>query len=132
VNVEVELFESDPFAANANKDRIRPGTGALGWSWIGNPPFNVDRFFTMAFAPPNGANWGAYKSDKVEELLGQVGKASDREERLKLYRDLDAQIVEDAPWLFLMYPGEVGVSSKNLRWVSANATFFTLRNASMA
>ena len=132
VNVEVELFEANTFAANANKDGIKPGIGALGWSWIGNPPFNFDRFFTAAFAPPNGANWGAYKSDKVEELLAQVGKTSDREERLKLYRQLDAQIVEDAPWLFLMHPGEVRVSSKKLTWVSANATFFTLRNASMA
>src|SRR6202008_2114163 len=32
VNVEVELFEANTFAANANKEGIKPGVGALGWS----------------------------------------------------------------------------------------------------
>ena len=125
-------FESNTLAANANKDGIKPGIGAIGWNWVGNPPFNFNRCFTAAFAPPNGSNWGAYNSPEVETLLVEVAKTIDREERLKLYRKLDSIIVEDAPWLFLVQPGEVRASNRKLTWVNANSSWYSLRNASLA
>ncbi len=132
INVEVELFEQATFAANLNKEGPKPGVGAFGWSFNCNPPFNLNRFFTSAFAPPNGANFGFYANPEVDQMLGKIARTIDRDERINLYRKLDAILTEDAPWLYLYYPIEPRVSTKKLTWVSANSFLYTLRNASLA
>jgi ABC-type transport system substrate-binding protein len=132
INVDVELFETQTMSANAAKEGTKPGIGAIGWSWNCNPPFNFDRFFTSAFAPPNGVNFGFYSNPEVDKMLDQVARTIDREERLKLYRKLDALVTEDAAWLFLYHPIEPRIHTKKLTWVSANSNWYTLRSASLA
>jgi peptide/nickel transport system substrate-binding protein len=132
VNVDVELFDFQTMLTKANKEGTTPGVGAIGWSWICNPAFNFDRFFTSSFGPPNGVNFGFYANPEVDQTLTKVAQTPDREERLKLYRALDATVTEDAAWLFLYHPVEPRVASAKVRWVSANSTTYTLRNASLA
>ena len=132
VTVEVELFDFQTMLAKANKDGTTPGVGAIGWNWICNPAFNLDRFFTSSFGPPNGVNFGFYANPAADQMLDKIAQTPDREERLKLYRALDALVTEDAAWLFLFHPIDPRVSIDKLNWVSANSTIYTLRNAALA
>jgi peptide/nickel transport system substrate-binding protein len=132
VNVDVELFDFQTMLTRANREGTTPGVGAIGWSWICNPAFNFDRFFTSSFGPPNGVNFGFYSNPQVDQTLSRVAQTQDREERLKLYRTMDSIVTDDAAWLFLYHPVEPRVSSTKVHWVSANSTTYTLRNASIA
>jgi peptide/nickel transport system substrate-binding protein len=129
VNVEVELFDFPTILANANKSGTLPGVAAIGWSWIADPSFNFDRFFTSSFGPPNGVNFGFYGNSEVDQAIADAGKTQDRNERLKKYQALNRTVTEDAAWLFLYHPVEARVATNKLNWSSANSTIFTLRNA---
>jgi peptide/nickel transport system substrate-binding protein len=129
VNVDVELFDFPTILANANKSGTTPGVAAIGWSWIADPAFNFDRFFTSTFGPPNGVNFGFYNNPEVDAAIADAGSTADRAQRLKKYQDLNRVVTEDAAWLFLYHPIEARVSTSKLDWTSANSTIFTLRNA---
>jgi peptide/nickel transport system substrate-binding protein len=129
VNVDVELFDFPTILANANKSGTLPGVAAIGWSWIADPAFNFDRFFTSSFGPPNGVNFGFYSNPAVDQAIADADKTLDRDQRLKKYQDLNRVVTEDAAWLFLYHPIEARVSTSKLTWSSANSTIFTLRNA---
>ena len=79
VNVDVELFDFPTILANANKSGTLPGVAAIGWSWIADPAFNFDRFFTSAFGPPNGVNFGFYNNPAVD--AGHRRRGQDRRPR---------------------------------------------------
>ncbi len=129
VNVDVELFDFPTILANANKSGTTPGVAAIGWSWIADPAFNFDRFFTSSFGPPNGVNFGFYSNPAVDAAIADAGNTADRAQRLKKYQDLNRMVTEDAAWLFLYHPIEARVATSKLNWTSANSTIFTLRNA---
>ncbi len=131
VNVDVELFDFPTILANANKSGTTPGVAAIGWSWIADPAFNFDRFFTSSFGPPNGVNFGFYSNPAVDAGIADAGKTADRVQRLKKYQDLNRMVTEDAAWLFLYHPIEARVATSKLDWTSANSTIFTLRNAAL-
>jgi peptide/nickel transport system substrate-binding protein len=131
VNVDVELFDFPTILANANKSGTTPGVAAIGWSWIADPAFNFDRFFTSSFGPPNGVNFGFYNNPEVDAAIADAGKTADRVQRLRKYQDLNRMVTEDAAWLFLYHPIEARVATSKLDWTSANSTIFTLRNAAL-
>jgi peptide/nickel transport system substrate-binding protein len=131
VNVDVELFDFPTILGNANKTGTLTGVGAIGWSWIADPTFNFDRFFTSTFGPPNGVNFGFYGNPTVDQAIADAGKTTDRQQRLKKYQDLNRTVTEDGAWLFLYHPVEARVATSKLSWSSANSTIYTLRNAAL-
>src|SRR5262249_42499609 len=132
INVDVELLDNQTMAATGNRDGTKAGVGAIGWGWNYNPPFNFDRFFTAAFAPPNGANWGFYSNPEGGKVLADIARTVDRDERIKLYQKAETIITDDAPWLFLYHPIEARIFRKNLTWASANSVWYTLRTGSLS
>jgi len=85
----------------------------LGWT---NPLAEADNGLYSLFhsstagIPPN-AMW--YGSKTVDELLDKGRVETDIEERLKLYKQAQEEIVNDAPMIFLSYPEYLtGVSKK--------------------
>lgn len=85
----------------------------LGWT---NPLADADNGLYSLFhsstegIPPN-AMW--YGSSVVDDLLDKGRAATDEEERLKLYKQAQEEIIADAPMLFLDYREYLtGVSNK--------------------
>lgn len=70
-----------------------------GWSG-GESPFG---FLNPLFKSDSSSNSSFYKSDEVDRLLLEVYETVDADARDVLYRKLQAQIVEDAPWIFAYY-----------------------------
>ena len=54
-------------------------------------------------APPNGSNWSVYRDPVVDDLLNQAFRSFDPAQRDALITQAHAQIVDDAPWLFVVH-----------------------------
>ena len=92
-------------------------------SW-GNPGLDSD------FAPPlhssnwpPGGNYTWYKNEDVDKWL-EAGKVElDPKKRKEIYDKVQKQVMEDAPWLFLMERSNVAGWQKNLKGI-----FFQIPN----
>ena len=51
----------------------------------------------------NSSNMAFYSSTEVQQLLRTAAVASDEAERIRLYQQVEARIIADAPWIFLCH-----------------------------
>jgi peptide/nickel transport system substrate-binding protein len=129
VNVDLQLIEPNALSATMSREGTKPGVGGVFWSWDSDNAFNFDRFFSSAFGPPNGVNWGFYGNPAVDKLIADAARTPDKAERIKIYQNAERLIADDAAFLFFYYAVEVRAYQKKLHWTSANNITFTLRNA---
>ena len=103
VGVKVELREMD-WAAYLNLvDNGETQLHRLGW--LADYP-DPENFLTVLFHSRNiGAkgNLSRYANPKVDSLLDQADQSLEEAERVRLYREAEKIILEDAPWIFLHY-----------------------------
>lgn len=101
VGVKVELREMD-WAAYLNLvDNGETQLHRLGW--LADYP-DPENFLTVLFHSRNiGAkgNLSRYANPQVDALLDQADQASEEAERVRLYREAERIILDDAPWIFL-------------------------------
>lgn len=91
-------------------------------SWVADYPDAenyLSLFYSENFAP-NGPNYMHYKNEKFDELYEKVFVTTNKDERYKLYRQMDSLIIEDAPVVPLYYDQFVRFSQKNVRGLSTN------------
>lgn len=75
----------------------------MGWLQDFTDPSNfLDNLFnSRSITDTASINRAFYKNPKVDRLLDAALSETDRAKRLKMYEDAEAQIVADAPWVFL-------------------------------
>jgi ABC-type oligopeptide transport system substrate-binding subunit len=64
--------------------------------WVAEYPL-ADWFLTPLFAPAARDNHTGYDSPEVGDLLRRARSAPEREERLRLYREAEARVMQDLP-----------------------------------
>ena len=113
INIELAIEQMEFGAFIENLKSGDHDMYILGWT---NPLAEADNGLFSLFhsstagVPPN-AMW--YGSTIVDELLDKGRQETDIEERLKLYKQAQEEIVNDAPMIFLSYPEYLtGVSKK--------------------
>ncbi len=65
--------------------------------------------------PPRAYNLAFYKSDVVDNALAAGRQTTDSAKRMEAYKVAQKQIMEDAPWLFLVAPKFIGAAKKELQ-----------------
>jgi glutathione transport system substrate-binding protein len=65
--------------------------------------------------PPRAYNLAFYKSDAVDNALAAGRQTTDSAKRMEAYKVAQKQIMEDAPWLFLVAPKFIGAAKKELQ-----------------
>jgi ABC-type transport system substrate-binding protein len=65
--------------------------------------------------PPRAYNLAFYKSDAVDNALNAGRQTTDSAKRMEAYKVAQKQIMEDAPWLFLVAPKFIGAAKKELQ-----------------
>ncbi|GIW42919.1 MAG: peptide ABC transporter substrate-binding protein [Candidatus Binatia bacterium] len=86
----------------------------LGWEADFPDPSNfLDVLFHSRQIGINNHTY--YASNEVDALLDQAATTSDPEKRSKLYREAEARIVRDAPWVFLYHPKTFLITSRRVR-----------------
>jgi peptide/nickel transport system substrate-binding protein len=96
VNTEIATFDS-----NTVPERARAGTfesSLLSWT----PRPDPDGTLRRNFYSTSPLNYSRYKSTKVDELLDLTRRLQPGAERTQAFRDFQRQVVQDAPWVFLV------------------------------
>lgn len=102
VGIEVRLISFDwaTFYADIKAGRFQ----LYSLSWVGIKSPDIFRYvFHSEAAPPAGANRGRYADPETDRLIERAEQAQDLEQRARLYRQLQARLLETLPYVPLWY-----------------------------
>lgn len=68
------------------------------------PSGEPSAFLNMAFGEGGSRNYAGYNNDTVNELLSKMGETEPGAERDQLSKDIQAQVAEDLPMIYLVDP----------------------------
>jgi ABC-type transport system substrate-binding protein len=74
-------------------------------------PSNCMRFFL----PGNATNFSKYDNPRATELLNTALRSTNREERGRIYKDVQRVIVDDAPIIYFVYPVTRTITAKKVQ-----------------
>jgi peptide/nickel transport system substrate-binding protein len=108
VNVEINSYEGTVF-----QDRLtnKQYTMAIG-SWTPRP--DPDGTMFGHFHSKGNVNSMSYSNPQVDTLLEQTRRLPPGDERIKAFRDVQKLIVDDAPWIFLVFQNQARGTLKNV------------------
>ena len=93
----------------------RDYVATVNW-WV--YPSDPDVFpYYHSSAAGKGFNIPGFQDPKLDDILVRGQAASDLEKRKAVYKELQAYMADNEPYLFLWYPEEVDVFSKSLQGV---------------
>jgi peptide/nickel transport system substrate-binding protein len=78
--------------------------------------------YATAYADPN--YYFGYDSAKFRGLVATLAATSDQKEKVKLWRDIQRQLAEDAVNVFIWNPAQVAVFKKGLRGLWNSSPIF--------
>ena len=124
LNVTIETYEWNTFLG-----RVNPGLEGKAdmaeMAWMTNDPDTLP-FLTLrtaAFPEDGGFNSGYYSNPEVDRLLEQARVSTDRDERARLYREVQAIVYEDAPWVFVANWKQNAVATSELQNFTLQPSF---------
>ena len=110
IDVEIEVLEWGALLDKA--DRREQDCIMVGWTCqTADPDMAVYAVFHSQSNGQVGNNYANFSSEKVDELLEKGRTMADSPEREEVYKELQQQLVTEAPWIFLNN-GEVVVGAK--------------------
>ena len=124
INVSIETYEWNTFLG-----RVNPGLEGKAdmaqMAWMTNDPDTLPflALRTEAFPEAGGFNSGYYSNPEVDRLLNQARQATDQAERARLYREVQAIVYEDAPWVFVANWQQNAVAVSELQGFSLQPSF---------
>ncbi|MXX91738.1 MAG: ABC transporter substrate-binding protein [Boseongicola sp. SB0677_bin_26] len=101
-DVKIETYEWNTFLGEVNPG-LEGKADMAEMAWMTNDPDTLPYLALRSEAWPDkgGFNSGYYANAKVDELLEAARTATDQDERARLYREMQAVVQEDAPWVFV-------------------------------
>src|SRR3546814_5737224 len=90
----------------------------LGWAPMALDAPTQLQMFTKASQPPKGLNGAFYSNPTVEKLFKEARQQFDESKRNKLYCQIQKQIWDDAPWIFLWSQNLILAYNSNIAGVS--------------
>jgi len=101
-DVKIETYEWNTFLGEVNPG-LEGKADMAEMAWMTNDPDTLPFLALRSAAWPDkgGFNSGYYANPKVDELLEAARVATDQDERARLYKEMQAIVQEDAPWVFV-------------------------------
>jgi len=127
LNVKIETYEWNTFLGKVN-----PGLAGKAdmaeMAWMTNDPDTLPflALRTQAWPDKGGFNSGYYSNPKVDELLMAARKSSDKNERARLYKEMQEIVYDGAPWAFIANWKQNAVSTASLKRFSLQPSFLLL------
>ncbi len=127
MNVRIETYEWNTFLAKVNKGLAGRGDMAE-MAWMTNDPDTLPYLALRSQATPGhgGFNSGYYENPRVDALIEQARTTTDRDERARLYRELQQIVHQDAPWIFVASWRQNAVTTRRLKGFALQPSFFLL------
>jgi peptide/nickel transport system substrate-binding protein len=126
-DVTIETYEWNTFLG-----RVNPGlegeADMAEMAWMTNDPDTLPYLALRSAAMPDngGFNSGYYANPEVDALLEEARTATDQDRRAELYREMQAIVQEDAPWVFVANWVQNAVTSDAVENFELEPSFFLL------
>lgn len=111
LSVDVRSYEWATFYADVRRGDFQ--LYALAWVGVADPDVYY-RIFHSSMRPPQGNNRGAYANATMDALLEAARATLDREERRRLYAEVQRLAADDLPVIPLWWADNVVVKSRRL------------------
>lgn len=113
ITVDISTYEFGAFL-----DLLQTGEldmYVLGWtnSTI-DPDRSVATLFHSSQCGSNGNNYTFFRNEEVDALIDAAAIETDEEKRIQMYKDLQAVLKEEAPWVPLYYQQMLGGANADL------------------
>jgi peptide/nickel transport system substrate-binding protein len=97
-------------------------------AWMTNDPDTLPYLAlrTEAFPDQGGFNSGYYSNPEVDALLEQARTSTDQDERADLYKQMQAIVQDDAPWVFVANWKQNAVTSAAVENFALEPSFFLM------
>lgn len=124
LKVKIETYEWNTFLAKVNKG-LEGQADMAEMAWMTNDPDTLPFLALRRAAWPEegGFNSGYYANPEVDRLLDEARRATDRERRGSLYREMQRIVVRDAPWAFIASWKQNAVVSKVVSGLTLEPSF---------
>ncbi len=111
-------FRNEPTAATALQ------ADAMNISLVSSDISQMARWFWSGNFAPNGSNWGHWKNDEYDAILGEIQVSTDAAGMDAKVARLNEIVVDEAPWLWIVHDLNPRAMSKNVKgFVSAQSWF---------
>lgn len=125
--VEIETYEWNSYLG-----RVNPGLAGKAemaeMAWMTNDPDTLP-FLTLhsqALPSKGGFNSGYYSNPQLDRLLEQARRSVDSEERAKLYRQVQALVHKEAPWVFVAHWKQNAITASRVQGFRLQPSFFLM------
>ena len=104
IAVELETYDWGTFYGD-----VKAGVFQMySLQWVGVKMPDIFRYTMHSESvPPSGANRGRYRSVRADSLVDDAEAAADRPEQARLYRELQAHLLAELPYVPLWYEDQV-------------------------
>lgn len=112
IQVKIQSYDWGTFYGDIKAGRFQ----MYSLSWVGiKTPDIFRQVFHSASVPPQGANRGRYASETVDQLIEQAESQTQLEQQIPYYRELQAQLLVDLPYVPLWYEGHIAAVREDIR-----------------
>ncbi len=131
IDIEVRSYEFATLYADVLKGNFQ----IYSLQWVGGALADPDilrRVFHSQQVPPAGFNRGHFSDPEVDRLIDEASKATDYDERKRLYGEVQKLIAEAAPYISLWHRTNFALSDPRLTGIQLSplGDFTFLRNVS--
>ena len=104
IQVEVRSYDWGTFYGDIKAGRFQ----LYSLSWVGiRTPDIFHYVFHSASVPPQGANRGRYRSPRADRIIEAARAEPDLEHQVEHYRELQALLLEELPYVPLWYENQI-------------------------
>ncbi len=127
LNVRIETYEWNTFLGEVNPG-LEGKADMAEMAWMTNDPDTLPflALRTEAWPDKGGFNSGYYSNPEVDRLLEAARVATDQDERARLYKEMQAIVQEDAPWVFVANWKQNAVTNDRVGNFALQPSFFLL------
>jgi peptide/nickel transport system substrate-binding protein len=131
IEADVRKLDIGAFLAQVRSGKYQ-GMFLAGFSGDNGDPDNFMSSLFDSKQMPVG-DTSHYKNAEVEKLMAEAARAPDPNKRLALYKTIQRQIMDDAPWVFVNSVLQVRAARKEVKGFGLNPTqmFFDMDQVSV-
>jgi peptide/nickel transport system substrate-binding protein len=126
-DVKIETYEWNTFLGEVNPG-LEGKADMAEMAWMTQDPDTLPflALRTGAWPEEGGFNSGYYSNPKVDELLEKARVSTSQEERAQLYKEMQAIVQEEAPWVFVANWKQNAVTSSTVENLQLEPSFFLI------
>ncbi len=127
MKTEIETYEWNTYLGLVNPG-LEGKADMAEMAWMTNDPDTLP-FLTLrseALPSEGGFNSGYYSNPEVDTLLEEARRATDQSERARLYKEMQAIVADDAPWVFVANWKQNAVTNDRVEGFKLQPSFFLM------